>query len=185
MNRTPLLADSPISPSVHVGGISIHFIVEFLNSACQLHRNFGDCTHLLLFYLFFSLLLPFLCTQESGCKGNQLWTISGPYHINPGNYIIHRFEDPPENLGLFCPCAQKFISQWNSFCSLWWVLEVNQQGNIQCYPKSDVCTVTELHLGKSFQIPEVLDSAPFYKSMMLMPLISTEAESRWGLFQIH
>lgn len=71
IGRTPLLA--PISPSVHVGGRAINFIVEFLNSACQLHRNFDDCTHLPLFYLFFSFLLWLLCTQELGRKVKQLF----------------------------------------------------------------------------------------------------------------
>lgn len=64
-------------------------------------------------------------------------------NTNPGNYIIYRFEDPPKNLGLFCPCAQKLISRQKSFCSLWWVLEVNQQGYLQYYPKSGVCAVTQ------------------------------------------
>lgn len=83
-------------------------------------------------------------------------------NTNPDNYIIHRFEDPSKNLRLFCPCAQKFISQQKSSCSLWWVLEVNQQGKLQYYPKSDVCAVTQSYtLGNPSRSQQPLILLPF------------------------
>lgn len=107
-------------------------------------------------------------------------------NTNPGNYIIHGFEDPPKNLGLFCPCAQKFISQWKSslFTLVGFRSKPARKSSLLSKVRYQYCN-TELHPGKSFQIPEVFDSDAFYKSMMPLPLISTEPKSRRGLFQIH
>lgn len=55
MNRTPLIADAPISPSVHVGGRSINFITEFLNLDLPAPQEFwwlySSPTNLFIFLL--------------------------------------------------------------------------------------------------------------------------------------